>query len=66
MLVTLFGIVTLVRPLQPKNAPNPMLVTGYPPSVAGTVTAPVGSGDMAALAPLTITAVSSSMLYVHV
>jgi len=27
MLVTLFGIVTLVRPLQPLNAEDPMLVT---------------------------------------
>ena len=27
MLVTLFGIVTDVRPEQPKNAPSPMLVT---------------------------------------
>jgi hypothetical protein len=27
MLVTLFGIVTLVNPLQPENAESPMLVT---------------------------------------
>ena len=27
MLVTLSGIVTLVKPLQPSNAPLPMLVT---------------------------------------
>ena len=27
MLVTLFGIVTFVRPLQPENADFPMLVT---------------------------------------
>ena len=27
MLVTLFGIVTLVSPLQPENAHSPMLVT---------------------------------------
>ena len=27
MLVTLSGIVTLVRPLQPENADDPMLVT---------------------------------------
>ena len=27
MLVTLFGIVTLVKPLQPPNAEDPMLVT---------------------------------------
>ena len=27
MLVTLLGIVTLVRPVQPWNAPDPMLVT---------------------------------------
>ena len=27
MLVTLFGIVIEVRPLQPKNAASPMLVT---------------------------------------
>jgi hypothetical protein len=27
MLVTLSGIVTLVRPLQPRNAQSPMLVT---------------------------------------
>ena len=33
MLVTLPGIVTLVRPLQPKSAKDPMLVT-----LAGIVT----------------------------
>ncbi len=27
MRVTLFGIVTLVKPLQPENAEDPMLVT---------------------------------------
>jgi hypothetical protein len=27
MLVTLLGIVTLVRPVQPENAEDPMLVT---------------------------------------
>ena len=30
MLVTLLGIVTLVRPVQPSNAPSPMLVTLLP------------------------------------
>ena len=41
MLVTLLGIVTLVRPVQPENAQDPMLVTGLPPICAGTFTEPV-------------------------
>ncbi len=40
MLVTLFGIVTLVRLVQEPNAPLPMLVTGSPLIVAGMAIAP--------------------------
>ena len=40
MLVTLPGIVTLVRPMQPENALSPMLVTGWPSIVEGRVTSP--------------------------
>src|ERR1017187_6884950 len=42
MLVTLLGIVTLVRLVQLKNASPPMLVTGKPLVVSGMVTAPPG------------------------
>jgi hypothetical protein len=41
MLVTLLGIVTLVRPVQPLKAKPLMLVTGLPTMVAGIWTAPV-------------------------
>ena len=41
MLVTLTGIVTLVRPLQEANAPFSMLVTGLPMMVSGMSTVPV-------------------------
>ena len=41
MFVTPLPIVTLVSPLQPENASDPMLVTGYPPSDDGIVIAPV-------------------------
>jgi hypothetical protein len=41
MLVTLLGIVTLVR-LQASNAQSPMLATGSPLIVSGMVTAPPG------------------------
>ena len=68
MLVTLSGIVTLVKPLQPENSLRPMLVTGQPPSVEGISIAPdveVGTaGELddpppsAALPPETV--------YVHV
>jgi hypothetical protein len=40
MLVTLSGIVTLVRLLQPKKALFSMLVTGFPPWVEGITNAP--------------------------
>ena len=40
MLVTLLGIVTLVRLVQAWNAQSPMLVTGRPLIVSGMVTAP--------------------------
>jgi hypothetical protein len=39
MLVTLAGIVTLVRPLS-KNAFSPIAVTGAPPMLAGMITNP--------------------------
>ena len=37
MLVTLFGIVMLVRLVQPRNAQSPMLLTGRPLVVLGMV-----------------------------
>jgi hypothetical protein len=40
MLVTLLGIVTLVRLVLSRNASSPMLVTGRPPMELGIVTAP--------------------------
>ena len=40
MPVTLSGIVTLVKPLQPENAKDPMLVTEYPPNMGGIAIAP--------------------------
>ena len=43
-----WGIVTLVSPLQPENAEEPMLVIDFPSSAEGIVTAPVGEGQMAA------------------
>ncbi len=49
MLATLSGIVTLVKPLQPLNAPSPMLVKGLPPKIEGIITEPVGLGETAAL-----------------
>ncbi len=42
MLMTLSGIVTLVRLVQPENASHPMLVTNRPLIVSGMVTAPPG------------------------
>jgi hypothetical protein len=42
MFVTLFGIVTLFRLMQLKNAPFPMLVTGRPLIEPGMVTSPPG------------------------
>src|ERR1035441_1935060 len=39
-LATLLGMVMLVRPGRPENAPAPMLVTGRPVIVLGMVTAP--------------------------
>ena len=39
MLVTLLGIVTLVRRLQPENAESPMVVTGRPLMALGMVSA---------------------------
>ena len=47
MLVTQAGIVTLVSPLQSRNAFAPMLVTGYPPREGGIVTAPPMEGKTA-------------------
>ena len=41
MLVTLSGIITLVKPVQPLNASLPILVTGYPPSAEGITTSPL-------------------------
>jgi hypothetical protein len=40
MLVTLLGMVTLVRRVHQENASYPMLVTGRPLIVLGMVTAP--------------------------
>ena len=42
MLVRLWGIVTLVRRVQRKNADAPMLVTGGPSISPGMVTSPPG------------------------
>ncbi len=42
MLVTLSGIMMLVRPVHEENAPYPMLVTGRPSIVSGMVTSPPG------------------------
>ena len=41
MLVTLLGMVTLVKFSQPSNAQMPMLVTGYPPNSDGMVISPL-------------------------
>ncbi len=40
MLVTLSGMVMLVRPSQQRKAPSPMLVTGFPSILDGIVIAP--------------------------
>jgi len=42
MLMTLLGIVTLVKLVLPKNALSPMLVTGKPFVVLGIMTFPPG------------------------
>jgi hypothetical protein len=42
MLVTLSGIVTLVRLIQPENAQAPILTTGFPSMVSGITTSPPG------------------------
>jgi hypothetical protein len=42
MLVTLSGIVTLVRLVHHRNAPSPMLTTGKPFIVLGMTTSPPG------------------------
>ena len=47
IVVTVSGIKTFVMPEQLMNASPPMIVTGFPPSVAGMVTAPVGTGSTA-------------------
>ncbi len=49
MLVTQSGITTLVNLLQPENAYDPILVTGYPPSADGIVNTPVVDEDTAVL-----------------
>ena len=45
MLVTLSGIVMLVKDSQPLKACSPMLVTGLPPSFEGMVRAPDDFGE---------------------
>ena len=47
MLVTLSGIVTLVKLVQLSNAYFPMLVTEYPPNFDGMVIAPEVEVDTA-------------------
>ena len=68
MLVTLFGIVTLVKPLQSENAYSPILVTGYPLRVEGMMIAPFVDDGIAGVfqLPLLISALPLDTLYVHV
>ena len=43
MLVTLFGMVMLVKDSQPEKASSPILVTGISPNFDGIVSEPNGS-----------------------
>ena len=50
MEVTLFGIVTVVNPVQPSNAQLPMEVTGSPLIVSGMNRVPVALGLLPVIA----------------
>ena len=54
MFVTVLGISTPATPVQPANAPCPMLVTIFPPIVWGIeiVAVPVGLGEIAGASPV--------------
>ena len=69
--LTHLGIVTLVRPVQLRNARSPIAVTVFPPSTEGIVSIPLGAGETAAV-PMPpppsfhISAVPPLIRYVHV